>query len=277
MPSLTQRIDRLAELTFLATRHAAGLAGVQALLRCYAATFTDPMSTAPIALPLRAAGRRATLRMRARDLYTVAEIFRERQYALARPLPASPVIVDAGANIGVATTWFRLLHPDAMIVAIEPVEENHGWLLRNLQDDPRAVAVRAALGNATGQAVMALATHGAEHAVGGKPGAPHTESVPLRRLDDVLAEQHLDRVDLLKLDVEGSEVAALEGLGDHLQCVGAIVAEVHERQIDVAAFHALVEASGFEVVRRRYYREGRESGVHTMEAWRRRDATRGPG
>lgn len=269
MANLTRRMDRLAELSFLATHHAAGPAGVRALLRCYAATLGDPMSQLPIALPLRAAGRRATLRMRARDVYTVAEIFRERQYALARRLPTTPVIVDAGANIGVATTWFRLQHPDATILAIEPVEENHAWLLRNLAGDPRAVAIRAALGNATGQTVMTLATHGAEHAVGGVPGAPRTESVPLRRLDDLLQEQRLDRVDLLKLDVEGSEVAALEGLGDRLQRVGAIVAEVHERQIDAATFYSLLAEGGFEVVRRRYYREGRESGVHTMEAWRR--------
>ena len=263
-----RRLDRLAELSFLATHHAAGVAGWRALWDCYAATLRNPMATASVDLPLRVGSRRATLAMRAADIYTVAEIFRERQYALARPLPPAPVIVDAGANIGVASTWFRLRYPDATILAIEPVQENHRWLLRNLDGDAQSTAVRAALGRETGQLTMQLARHGAEHAVGARAGTWGSEEVPARRLDDLLREHGHDQVDLLKLDVEGSEIDALVGLGTMINHVGGIVAEVHEHQIDVAEFYRILEDAGFEVVRRRYYREGRESGVHTMEAWR---------
>lgn len=266
MGLLLRRLDRLVELLTLAARHADGAAGFRALLACYAATFRDPMSRREVILPLRVGAARAQLVMRASDIYTVAEIFRERQYALARPLGPAPVIVDAGANIGVAAKWFRLNHPDATLVAVEPVDANHDLLRRNFSGDARAVVVRAALAEAAGTVTMAPAAHGAEHAV--REAAAGGEAVPALRLDALLAEHGIDRIDLLKLDVEGSEILALRGLGALLDRVGAIVAEVHEREIDVGAFYRLLQEHGFSVVRRRQYREGAEQGVHTMEAWR---------
>lgn len=268
MTLLMQRLERLRELGFLARHHADGVSGVAALLSCYAKTFGDPMSTEEVALPLRAGGVRRELAIRACDIYTVAEIFHERQYELARPLGPAPVIVDAGANVGVASSWFLMAHPDATLLAIEPVSSNFLWLAKNLGANPRATAVQAALGAEEGTVMMALSRHGAEHAVATAPGDGGSEPVQSRRLDRLLDEHGIAQVDLLKLDVEGSELAALAGLGDRLGQVRAIVAEVHERQIDVDAFYALLARHHFSVVRRRYYREGQESGVHTVEAWR---------
>jgi len=238
------------------------------LLSCYAKTFGNPMSTAEVVLPLRAGGTRRQVVMRACDIYTIAEVFHERQYQLSRPLGPAPVIVDAGANVGVASTWFLMAHPDATLLAIEPVSENVGWLSRTLGGDPRATVVRAALGADEGTVLMALSEHGAEHAVGTEPGVAGSEPVECRRLDRLLAEHAITHIDLLKLDVEGSELAALAGLGNRLDQVGAIVAKVHERQVDVEAFYSLLADHRFVVVRREYYREGEASWVHTVEAWR---------
>lgn len=268
MTLLIQRVQRLQELGFLARHHASGPAGLAALLSCYRQTFGDPMNTAGVQLPLRMGRARRVLAMRACDIYTVAEIFHERQYELARPLGPAPVIVDAGANVGVASAWFLLAHPDARLVAIEPVSQNVQWLTSNLAREPRTTVVRAALGEVEGEVLMSLSAHSAEHAIGDRPGVGGAESVPCRRLDRILEEQGITTVDLLKLDVEGSEIDALAGLGTRLRDVRVIVAEVHERQIDVEAFYAVLARHEFTVVRRRYYREGEASGVHTVEAWR---------
>lgn len=265
---LTQRIERLLELGFLARHHASGPAGLAALLSCYAKTIGDPMNPAGIRLPLRMGRTRRVLAMRACDIYTLAEVFHERQYELARPLGPAPVIIDAGANVGVASAWFLLSHPDARLLAIEPVSQNVHWLRKNLATDDRATIIQAALGETEGEVLMALSAHSAEHAVGDRPGVGGSETVSCRRLDRLLDEQGITTIDLLKLDVEGSEMDALAGLGTRLRDVRAIVAEVHERQIDVGAFYALLARHDFTVVRRRYYREGEESGVHTVEAWR---------
>jgi FkbM family methyltransferase len=262
------RLDRLGEIAFLAGHHAAGPAGVAALLRCYGLIVGAALNPAPVDLPTRVGRQRRLLRMRACDIYTVAEIFRERQYALARPLGPAPVIIDAGANIGVASAWFVLRHPDARVLAVEPVAENFAWLQRNFGGDPGVELVHAALGARSGRAMMALAGNSAEHTLVSGGGEGGDEAVDTRRLDELLAERGIDQVDLLKLDVEGSELDVLLGLGDRLASVRAIVAEVHERLVDVAAFYRLLAQHGFTVVRRVQYREAAASGVHTMEAWR---------
>lgn len=262
------RITRVRELLFLIRHHVRGTGGVLALLRCYAATFRDPMSPEPVTLSVRLGATCRDLHMRATDIYTVAEVFRERQYELSRPLGERPVIVDAGANIGVASTWFLLTNPDARVIAIEPIFENASWLSRNVGGEARVSVIQAALGAGTGQVVMTLADHGAEHAVGGVAGTPRTETVACRRLDEILKIEGVSQIDLLKLDVEGSEIDVLLGLGERLEDVRVIVAEVHEHRIDVEAFYALLAAHRFTVVRRRYYLEGEANGVHTVEAWR---------
>ena len=47
------------------------------------------------------------------------EIFRREQYRFETDAPA-PFIVDCGANIGMATLYFKSLYPDATVLAFEP-------------------------------------------------------------------------------------------------------------------------------------------------------------
>ena len=54
-------------------------------------------------------------------------------------------------------------------------------------------------------------------------------TVPARSLAGFLDEVAPDAIDLLKLDIEGSEIAALDGLSDrHLARIGQITAEFHD-------------------------------------------------
>src|SRR5262249_17670140 len=50
--------------------------------------------------------------------------------------------------------------------------------------------------------------------------------VPLVRLDKVLADQNVDHVDLIKIDVEGFELEVLRGLGERMAQVRNIILEV---------------------------------------------------
>ena len=145
-------------------------------------------------------------------------MFHERMYAAA--LGPAPVILDVGANYGLATIALKAEHPDAEIVAFEAdpaiadvAETNiHAAGLRGV------TLVRAAAW--TSEGTMRFAAEGSD---AGRLGDEGGLEVPTVRLRD-----WLDRdVDLLKMDIEGAEVEVLLDCADRLDRVGSLVCEYH--------------------------------------------------
>jgi len=123
-------------------------------------------------------------------------------------------VVDVGANVGLITV--PLARAGAIVTAIEPVPENaarirRSALLSGVADRVRVVEV--ALGESAGSVTMVRddgmgATTGNALDASIAPGAGGRRSVVARaRLDDL----DLGRVDVMKLDVEGSELLVLRG------------------------------------------------------------------
>lgn len=124
-------------------------------------------------------------------------------------------IVDIGANVGVYTLESSLVvGPNGRVLAIEAAPSNAQELRRNIElNGMRNVSLlETAVGDSTGFATLALSA-GANlgmftlGAVSGETGC----RVEVRRLDDLLEEIGVDRVDLIKMDIEGSEYRALRG------------------------------------------------------------------
>ena len=75
-----------------------------------------------------------------------------------------------------------------------------------------------------------------------------TYSCPVRTLSDVIREQDVERIDLLKIDVEGSELDVLSGIEDaDWPRIKQIAIEVHSRSI-LERIASLLEAHGFQYV-----------------------------
>ncbi|AWN35458.1 FkbM family methyltransferase [Methylobacterium radiodurans] len=62
-----------------------------------------------------------------------------------------PLIIDAGANVGVTALYFKLRYPDATIVAIEPQDENFALLQKNLDGLDGVHCLKAALHSSADQ------------------------------------------------------------------------------------------------------------------------------
>jgi FkbM family methyltransferase len=129
-----------------------------------------------------------------------------------------PVIVDGGANYGqwASSINAELSNPDATFYLLEP-QQACQETLRKI-DLPNVTLIRAALGNQAGEAVLSGVSPGygaasiyERHDTYFGDMSAYQESVAVVTLDDTIRERSIERVDLLKLDVEGAELAALSG------------------------------------------------------------------
>ena len=169
-------------------------------------------------------------------------MFHERMYAAA--LGPAPVILDVGANYGLATIALKAEHPDAEIVAFEADPAIAASPTTNLRaaglDD--VTLVRAAAWTCEG--TMRFAAEGSD---AGRLGDDGGVEVPTVRLRD-----WLDRdVDLLKMDIEGAEVDVLLDCADRLDRVGRLVCEYHSfagRPQRLGELIGALEAAGHRVI-----------------------------
>jgi len=261
---LTSKVRRAREARFIVGECADDLRSRAALLGCYASILRDVTDAHEVEFQLRLSGRRFPFRMRRSDIFTLGEILHEKQYQMVSQLPRAPLIIDAGANVGVTALWFLWQHPDATVHAFEPEPTNFRLLQANFGRHSQVVLNQAGLGAERGKLTLHLGEHGAMHSAFGSGG--RSVEVDCLTLGDYVKERGLARVDLLKLDVEGSELDVLRGFGPELSRVGVIVGEVHERVVDVAAFYAYLKQAGFEVIRRIGFLDGEHEGVHGFEA-----------
>jgi FkbM family methyltransferase len=187
-------------------------------------------SRTELSIFLKPVKRQVWLRTGTTDLQCLEKVFIDNEYE--SPFKVSPqLIVDAGANIGMATLFFAQQYPNARIVAIEPEPSNSEMLRRNCAGLPNVIILQGALWPVNGHLEIedvkakAWAFSVVEHR-GPLGGAP----VKAITVPDILENSHTGKVDILKLDIEGSELPlftkAAEPWIDH---VGMIVIELHDR------------------------------------------------
>jgi hypothetical protein len=58
--------------------------------------------------------------------------------------------------------------------------------------------------------------------------------VPVFSIADLVSQQHLAPPDLVKIDVEGSELDVLKGMGEQVRCVRRMLVETHGPDVDAA-------------------------------------------
>jgi len=180
------------------------------------------------------------------DVYCLNKVLLDEEYRYPSSL-STPVIVDAGANVGYATRYFAHRHPGVPIVAIEPSPENFAILRRNCASLPNVTLLNAAvwpsrtrltLTNPLGEAWAYAVSE--RHSGGTSVG---TITVP-----DILEMTQSDRIGLLKLDVEGSERELFsQGSDAWLDRVDHITIELHDRFRPgcAAAFYAALGGRNF--------------------------------
>lgn len=126
------------------------------------------------------------------------------------------IAVDVGANLGYfSVLWCLAAVKVAKVFAFEPAADNYALLLKNLalnDCEPDVMAFRAGLGERNESATLYRSSSNlGDHQL--EAGVSDRECEPVEVLAgaDVLA-RHVSRIDLVKIDTQGTETAVVKGL-----------------------------------------------------------------
>lgn len=134
------------------------------------------------------------------------------RHLLARHLSAGCVVVDAGANIGIYSKFLaERVGPRGMVHSFEPSPENFARLDDALSDFPNVRLNQLAVSDKTGESLLYVSDNlNVDHRAFPTEGeSRRTISIRSTRLDDYFKPG--ERVDLIKMDLQGFELHALRG------------------------------------------------------------------
>ena len=184
------------------------------------------------------------------------EVLDRQIYYFQTENPA-PVIVDAGAHIGLATLYFKWLYPEARVWAFEPNPHVRALLEQNVAENnlTGVTVMPQAVSNHAGTAKFYIdATDWRWWSVGSmRRGAWNGEqknqkeiTVESIKFSDFV--QNFTTIDLLKLDIEGSEQAILYSLRGQLSKIKQLIFEFHPtREQNLTDLTRFLRKSGFEI------------------------------
>jgi nonribosomal peptide synthetase DhbF len=210
------------------------------------------------------------------------EIFERREYLRhGVTLPPDAVVFDIGAHIGLFSLFVAQNAPDATIYAFEPIPDLKRELTLNMTvNGVEAHVFECGVGAEPGTAsftfypqlsmlsgrfsdesyeravVEAYALRDAGEGVAGAIAELVTERLrdrhdvvcSLRTVSDIIDEHRVERIDLLKVDAEKSEVEVLRGIRpEHWSRIRQVVAEVHDSDGRLNRVTELLRANGFTV------------------------------
>jgi FkbM family methyltransferase len=167
-------------------------------------------------------------------------------------LPERGVLWDVGANVGIHALTVRALRPQVEVVAFEPVPITLARLVQHVSDNGLELKIMpVALGNEAGYLPMSTRLYGNSGIASLSPWPKseyHTTLTVRVERGDVLVEKGvIPAPNMIKVDVEGFELQAFEGLARILSDprLGTVIFESSEAKL--GAVEALLASNEFSV------------------------------
>jgi FkbM family methyltransferase len=160
-------------------------------------------------------------------------------------------VFDIGANIGIFTLFVKAKCPQAVIHAFEPIPETFEVLKRNVEfgQHEKVKLHNLALGATNGRRTFVYYPNMAGSSTStpvikkvqrqmmeeglGKIVTSHffrseIRFAPVSTLSTIIEEENIERIDVLKIDVEGDELAVLQGIAVQHYCrIGSMMIQTH--------------------------------------------------
>ncbi len=160
-------------------------------------------------------------------IYAFREYYEPELAYLEKVLSQGKVFVDVGANFGVYTlVASRLVGATGKVIALEPTAQSFAILRENiaLNHFANVRAFQVALTQSSGKAWLYHGWDPVGNSLGKDPlSGDEGEEVQTESLDNLLEENGIGRVDVIKVDVEGAEELVLRGAAKTLTTDSPVV------------------------------------------------------
>jgi len=163
-------------------------------------------------------------------------------------LKKQKVIFDVGANIGLFSLWASKNNQESRIYSFEPNPDTYSRLERNIRLNyfdnisPHQLAVTSKTGLSNFKKCQ-------NTWVSTITNTENTDTVKVNTvpIDDFVKENSINSIDLIKIDVEGSEFNVLKGSINTLKIIERIILEYHSKELQRNCLDFLC-TNGFEIV-----------------------------
>ena len=147
------------------------------------------------------------------------------------------VVLDVGAHVGTTVAKYKKLFPEATIYGFEPFHDSYEKLRSRFSECKLVKPIQAAISNRSGTGQFHAYRNSATNSLLPADNQARQASdrgrcwmeqpsvieelrtidVPLITIDDFCERESIDRVDILKMDIQGGELMALEGAREKLR------------------------------------------------------------
>jgi len=170
-------------------------------------------------------------------------------YERVDQLRPGDIVVDAGAYPGDYTLFAaKQVGSLGKVIALEPDPENRKVLQRNVDHSGFQNVTILPFGLWDTETSLSLDSDGVASSL--SHGSAEISTIPVKPLDAIVQDAGLEKIDVLKMDIEGAELHALKGAEKTLRsCRYVCVASYHivDGETTATRVEKILKASGFDV------------------------------
>jgi FkbM family methyltransferase len=170
------------------------------------------------------------IRLNDSDAKVFRQVFKEQEYS-SKYCRDVKTIIDAGANVGYATLWYRQQFPSARIIAIEPDPTTFDRLKLQCQGLSNVELLNAALWHEDGHiSIKRTNEAGAPVQSWGTRTTDVAGDIPAISVSSLMEQYEIECIDIFKIDIEGAELEVFsKGDLSWIKQTRCFAIETHER------------------------------------------------
>lgn len=161
------------------------------------------------------------------DTSVMREIFKYKEYRCSDQVikEAKNPIIDIGAHKGFFTLYAKTINPKAKIIALEPEPKNLKMFEHHMKENKikGVKIIHGALAGKTEERLLEISENSHNHRLG-KTGM----KIQAYSLNDLMSQNKIDKISLLKMDIEGGEHEVFDNLtSEDFTRINTVIMEYH--------------------------------------------------